>query len=196
MAMEQPINETCMHRKECGELFAGLNTWLMETLQRSRRLPFLPMVTITAGAKPWRIVQQAGCAMCSGRALPSRQGGYRIHNLHRHMSSCSPMQKEIMSLITDIPVATAYWIHYRVCEEIIWKIFMTALSSAVTCKDAVVWKWWELRKLRKHGDIWPFLFSIRIPGGCKGDKGWDRPYRENSKQKRVALLLMVNGQLY
>ena len=46
---EQPqYNEMCMHCKECGELFAGLNTWLMETLQRIRTLPF-PMVTITAG---------------------------------------------------------------------------------------------------------------------------------------------------
>ena len=36
---EQPqYNEMCMHCKECGELFAGLNTWLMETFATQQEI--------------------------------------------------------------------------------------------------------------------------------------------------------------
>ena len=38
---EQPqYNEMCMHCKECGELFAGLNTWLMETFATQQDITF------------------------------------------------------------------------------------------------------------------------------------------------------------
>lgn len=38
---EQPqYNEMCMHCKECGELFAGLNTWLMETFATHQDITF------------------------------------------------------------------------------------------------------------------------------------------------------------
>ena len=104
---EQPqYNEMCMHCKECGELFAGLNTWLMETFATQRVL------------------------------LPSCCG-YRIHNLHRYMSSCSLMQRNM--LITDIPVATAAGYTIVYVRKLIWKIFSDCSFFAVT-KDAVVWK--------------------------------------------------------
>ena len=46
---EQPqYNEMCMHCKECGELFAGLNTWLMETFATHQDITF-PYGNITAG---------------------------------------------------------------------------------------------------------------------------------------------------
>ena len=128
---EQPqYNEMCMHCKECGELFAGLNTWLMETFATQQEITF-PY----GNHYGWGIAhRKRNKLMCN--VFPSCCG-YRIHNLHRYMSSCSLMQRNM--LITDIPVATAAGYTIVYVRKLIWKIFSDCSFFAVT-KDTVVWK--------------------------------------------------------
>ena len=96
---EQPqYNEMCMHCKECGELFAGLNTWLMETFATHQDITF-----------PYGNHYGWGIAH---RTVMLRLSDTQFASVYEQLQ---PYAKEYVD--NRYPCGNGGWIHYRVCEE-------------------------------------------------------------------------------
>ena len=112
---EQPqYNEMCMHCKECGELFAGLNTWLMETFATHQDITF-PY----GNNYGWGIAhRKRNKLMCNvfpeagAFTVMLRLSDTQFASVYEQLQ---PYAKEYVD--NRYPCGNGGWIHYRVCEE-------------------------------------------------------------------------------
>ena len=112
---EQPQhNEMCMHCKECGELFAGLNTWLIETFATHQDITF-PY----GNHYGWGIAhRKRNKLMCNvfpeagAFTVMLRSSDTQFASVYEQLQ---PYAKEYVD--NRYPCGNGGWIHYRVSEE-------------------------------------------------------------------------------